>query len=141
MKRFSIVTSGIVSIVGGFYSFYHFCLKPETSSIWLVFGPMIGLVLLGITLLVWGMSDNLHNVKAGTVIGHNFTRAHMTQSVYIPGSPAIGSSPGTPATYIPGYWVNDDWAINLRDSKGRTGWLHFSANVLDEYPIGSRYPQ
>lgn len=103
---------------------------------------MIGFMLLFAWCFYKAVSDNIYNIKAGKVIAQGFTPAHMTQAIYIPGTPGVNGNPGTQPTYVPAMWVDNDWALQLEDlSTGRTGWRHFGSNVFDEYPIGSYYPR
>ena len=141
MKRAIVILSGVALFLGGIYSIYYFGHSSREYSSWVTLGTMGLLLAGGVTLIVWGMNDNFYNVKSGIVRGHDFTAAHMTPPTSIPGTAPTANSSGTPPISIPGHWVGDDWALLVEDERGRTGWLHFSADVFQRYPVGSHYPR
>ncbi len=151
MKRTVIVVAGVVCAAASVYGFWHFGIAPnyrETNML-LALGLLLGFGLAAVAFFAWASSDNIYNVQDGEVIAHEFTAAYtipptVVQPVYTPPTQGIGGMPGTPMQYTPGYTipeqhVPDDWAIQLRDRRGRTGWLHFSRDVFGHYPVGSYY--
>lgn len=144
MKRFFVVISGLCCLAGAGFAVYHFLMRYEAGQspmIWLAVALPIGLAVVGLVLLAWACSDNFYHVTSGTVVGHYFTPAHTTTPIWIPGTPGTGSSPATPGMMMPGHSEPDDWAIQIQDEHGRTGVLHFSSNVFNDYPMGSQYPK
>ncbi len=138
MRRFCFGATCVMLFALSTWAFIHFALgSPPTEdpydhySLWLVFGLPGLLMCLGLVALCITASDNIYWVKSGIVISHRFTAAHEERTFRMYGKVVM------PATeYVPA-----DWALCVRDSRGREGWLHFSSNVFSRYPIGSHYPE
>lgn len=136
MKRFVIVVAALATWFAAGYSIWYYTIRPdsyeELAGLWEVVVLPLTLFLIGGGFLIWACSDNIYRIKTGTVVAHDFTPAHRTPTIFIYSSTLVMP--------IQDQWVEDDWAIQVEDDNGRTGWLHFdSAEVFERYPVGSRY--
>jgi hypothetical protein len=147
MKRTVIALSSLASFAASGLLFYYVEVRGSDGYSYQAPNPWLGFILpgllliLGFAFLVWACSDNIYNVHEGLVVDHSFTPAHTQPATYIPGTPGNGKTPGTPAVYVPARHVPDDWAIEVKDKEGHSGWLHFGSDVFKEYPIGTYYSE
>lgn len=135
MKRFVIFVAAAAAFISAGYWIYYFGFQldyyRQLSDLWVIITPTIILFGVGVGLLIWATSFNIHRLKTGTVVNHSFTPANSS-FIFIP----VGNG----ATMLLPTPAGDEWAIQIQDNRGRTGWLCFSENVLVHYPIGSSYP-
>lgn len=113
-------------------AFWFFTFYADFDSLWLAVGVPVALLLIFFGSLFWSLNDNFYDVKSGVVIDQSFTPAHQTP-------PTVVMS-GKSTIIVPGVWVSDDWAIEIKGENGQTGWIHFNGNIFAEYPDGSSYP-
>ena len=131
-QPFAITISVLLFVATG-VAFWWFMVRDDfMRRAWQAVGIPIVVMLVAFGSLFWSLNDNYYDVKSGVVIAQDFTAAHMTPPTVI--------NNGKTTTVVPGHWVDDDWAIEVRGDNGHTGWIHFSTNVFAEYPIGSHYP-
>jgi hypothetical protein len=131
-----IVVAALATWFAAGYSIWYYTFRPgyyeELASLWVVVALPLTLFLIGGGFLIWACSDNIYRINTGTVVAHDFTPAHRTPTTFIYSSNVVMP--------IQGQWIEDDWAIQIEDENGRTGWLHFdSPDIFELYPLGSRY--
>lgn len=123
----------ISGFVLGFVLLVVLGLWERIDNMWISAGIPVLLILGSLASCFWSFNDNYYDVKSGTVIASSFDAAHYTQSTII----MVGKTP----VVQPGYYVPDDWAIEVQDLRtGKYGWFHFSSDPSSTYPIGSHYP-
>jgi hypothetical protein len=113
----------------------------EKYPIWLALGLPFVCLLAAVVFVAMALDNNIYLIKSGTVVGHGFSPAHMTPTTYVPEVPGTADTPGTSGLIVPGQWLPDEWSICLQDERGHTGWISFSSNVFDRYPVGSYYQE
>ena len=144
MRRFGFIVAGLVMLyIGGDMFFKNVIILDYTQNVSLWWGLIIpfGFFIAGlITLLYGATADNIYRIKSGTVVKQSFTPHHLVPGVTTFSTTVVNNTPITTPIVIPPHWVDDDWALQLEDERGKRGWLHFSENVFDDYPKGARYP-
>lgn len=143
MKRTAYSAASVAAFMAAISTIYYFGVRSnqaEKASLWLVFVPM-AFGVLGIVCLYKALSDNIYNLKSGVVVAHRFAPAYTTPAIWTP--VVLGSIDSLPmsAAVIPACRVDAEWSLQVLDGKGHTGWLHFGLNVLEQYPVGSFYPE
>ncbi|HEU0266144.1 MAG TPA: hypothetical protein VFQ70_00780 [Candidatus Saccharimonadaceae bacterium] len=132
MPQSAAITLTVAVFVIALFLFWFMMFHLDLDSAWVAVGVPFVVLAISITMAFWSFNDNYYDVKSGTVVNQDFTPAHMTPSTII--------NTGKTITVVPGTWVDDDWAIEVKNSDGVEGWIHFSSNPFSEYPIGSHYP-
>ena len=128
----AIAISVVLFIATGIAIWWFMIKDDYNRPAWRALGIPVAMMVVAVGSLFWSLNDNYYDVKSGVVVAQDFTPAHMTPPTII--------YTGKTTTVVPGHWVDDDWAIEIRGDNGHTGWIHFSTNVFAEYPIGSHYP-
>lgn len=107
---------------------FHF----DIDNGWIAVGGPVLVLLIAIGMMFWSLNDNYNHVTSGTVVNSSFTPEHRTPDTitFVNKSPII----------ISGTWIADDWAILVKNSDGKQGWIHFSTDPTNTYPVGSHYP-
>jgi hypothetical protein len=145
MRRAVLITLTVLTFAASGFAIYWFDLRREAYEghlNWVTFIAIpFGLMIAGIVLLYFSMSDNIYNLKAGKVIEHSHCGAYWTAAINIPARPAVGNVPGSPGIYIPSIYQPETWGLRIEDDRGRTGWKFFVADILPYYPVGSYYPK
>ncbi|HSX44365.1 MAG TPA: hypothetical protein VLE69_03685 [Candidatus Saccharimonadales bacterium] len=135
MKR-AVVTLGIALLIASVYTFYHNVIAaPHANEASINFWTSVGLptflFVLGAVALVWATSDNFYRIKTGKVIAYKFSPAHHVEAIMVGINPPV---------VMPEYEELDHFSIQLRDKRGRIGWIHFDCDISGDYPINSQYP-
>lgn len=137
MSQSAAVVICIVLWVLFFVSVWFFMFHLDLDSIFQTLVIPGVLIVAAFWATIWAADDNFYDVKSGVVIEHSFTAAHTTPVTCTPittnGITTISCSGGT---YVP-----DDWAIEIRNENGKSGWIHFTQDVFADYPVGARYPK
>ncbi len=120
MTRLSTYLIGAAAVfVAACLCFYYFAVKPQTME---ELNPLLGfslpifLVIASFVMLTYTTHYNFYNVRVGQVIAHG--SSNLVQLVSITGA-----------------------ALCIRDVNGHEGWLHFTTDMRETYPVGSYYPK
>lgn len=131
-QSMAIVITVALFVLAGVAFWWFLAHEDFDRPVWQAIGIPFVILLVAFGSLFWSANDNYYDITSGTVVSQDFTAAHMTPPTVI--------NNGKTTTVIPGHWVDDSWAIEIRGGSGHTGWIHFESNVFSQYPIGSHYP-